>query len=46
MKKSTQEAKFSWEHIANLAPLWLWVAKSVRRFQDARAGAYPPRPVG
>jgi DNA-binding HxlR family transcriptional regulator len=21
----------------NVAPLWLWVAKSVRRFQDARA---------
>jgi DNA-binding HxlR family transcriptional regulator len=25
------------EMLENIAPLWLWVAKSVRRFQDARA---------
>ncbi len=25
------------EMLNNVAPLWLWVAKSVRRFQDARA---------
>jgi DNA-binding HxlR family transcriptional regulator len=25
------------EMLDNVAPLWLWVAKSVRRFQDARA---------
>ena len=25
------------EMLNNIAPLWLWVAKSVRRFQDARA---------
>ena len=27
------------EMLENVAPLWLWVAKSVRRFQDARAAA-------
>lgn len=26
------------EMLDNIAPLWLWVAKNVRRFQDARAG--------
>ena len=25
------------EMLNNVAPLWLWVAKSVRRFHDARA---------
>jgi DNA-binding HxlR family transcriptional regulator len=25
------------EMLDNVSPLWLWVAKSVRRFQDARA---------
>jgi DNA-binding HxlR family transcriptional regulator len=30
------------EMLENIAPLWLWVAKSVRRFQDARA-AYSDR---
>ncbi len=30
------------EMLENIAPLWLWVAKSVRRFQDARA-AYSNR---
>ena len=25
------------EMLENIAPLWLWVAKSVQRFQDARA---------
>jgi hypothetical protein len=24
----------------NVAPLWLWVAKSVHRFQDARAWSF------
>ena len=26
------------EMLDNVAPLWLWVAKSVQRFQDCRAG--------
>ena len=26
------------EMLDNVAPLWLWVARSVHRFQDARAG--------
>lgn len=30
------------EMLDNVAPLWLWVAKSVQRFQDARA-AYSDR---
>jgi DNA-binding HxlR family transcriptional regulator len=30
------------EMLDNIAPLWLWVAKRVRRFQDARA-AYDDR---
>jgi DNA-binding HxlR family transcriptional regulator len=30
------------EMLDNVAPLWLWVAKAVRRFQDARA-AYNER---
>ncbi|MBN9614894.1 MAG: transcriptional regulator [Acidobacteriales bacterium 59-55] len=30
------------EMLENIAPLWLWVAKSVQRFQDARA-AYSDR---
>jgi DNA-binding HxlR family transcriptional regulator len=30
------------EMLENIAPLWLWVAKAVRRFQDARA-AYTDR---
>jgi DNA-binding HxlR family transcriptional regulator len=30
------------EMLDNVAPLWLWVAKSVRRFQDAR-GAFDRR---
>jgi DNA-binding HxlR family transcriptional regulator len=28
------------EMLDNVAPLWLWVAKSVRRFQSARAAFY------
>jgi DNA-binding HxlR family transcriptional regulator len=30
------------EMLENIAPLWLWVARSVQRFQDARA-AYSDR---
>jgi DNA-binding HxlR family transcriptional regulator len=30
------------EMLENIAPLWLWVAKSVQRFQDART-AYSDR---
>jgi DNA-binding HxlR family transcriptional regulator len=33
------------EMLDNVAPLWLWVAKSVRRFQQARA-AFDGRSIG
>ena len=33
------------EMLDNVAPLWLWVAKSVRRFQHARA-AFDGRSIG